>query len=380
MARMVLLELLQAAMERDASDILLAGGAPVLLRQDGVLVAANGGEKLSVQDMLEYQKEILAEAAKPDPRSYPCNFSWSVPDFGRVRTCVYKQRGSIAIVMRVITYSAPTVESLDIPGRVADLTELPSGLVLIGGSAGSGRTSTVAALVDRINHTRPVHVLSISETLEYLHKNDRGLVTQVEYMQDTNQLNSILDSVLRQSVDVLVVDAAWDIDTRRILRMAAAGKLVFLVTHGTDEKSVLQFFVDLLPAEWREAGLSLTQQVLKAIVVQDRLQLDGGGQTVAWGVFTGRLGFQTCEELRAARACEFSGTNTREDQGWLLGEMLAAMAHERVMSKDQFRRVCADADVYEDLLRRRYEEEKPNPLYAVVHEREMRKGVQSCEI
>ena len=380
MAQFTLLELFQAAHQVSASDILLSVGAPVLFRQDGSLTPHGDRKLLSVRDMEDYYKEVYELAAWPEAQVYPDSFALSVPDLGRVRVCIYRQRGTTVIVLHVMNHGTPTVESLGLPESIAALSDLDSGLVLIGGNAGSGRTSTLAALVDRVNHTRPVHILHITDKLEYLHKNSIGLVTQVEYIQDTKRLDAVLDSVLQQSVDVVAIDAGWNVDIRHVLRIAAAGKLVLLVTNGCDEKCVLQFFIDLLPSDWREAGLSLTQQVLKAIVVQARIPGDEGELRTAWGMFTGRMSFGSCEQLRQARTADLSQSCSQADDGWMLGEMLSAMAHDHVISKDQLRQVCSDPALYDDMLRQRYEQEKPNPFHAVLRERETRKGVQECEM
>mgnify|MGYP001063056257 FL=1 len=200
-----LMEYLQQAVDRGASDLFLVAGGPVSVKEDGRLVPL-GEEKLMPQDSQRLLAAIYERAGRsmvPFREKGDDDFSFAVPGLARFRVNAYRQRGSLAAVVRVVAFSIPDYRALHIPEEVMEPAAVKSGMVLVTGTAGSGKSTTQACLVDRVNATRQAHIITLEDPIEYLHRNQRSIVSQREVATDTADYLSALRACLRQAPDVI---------------------------------------------------------------------------------------------------------------------------------------------------------------------------------
>ena len=210
-------EILRAAKEAGASDVHLTVGIPPKMRVNGNLITMDYPKMLPadtlevlVNIMTEVQRERFEERGEYD-------MSFSIPNCGRYRVNAYKQRGSLAAVIRVIAFRLLDPAELSIPYDLINLSEYTRGMVLVTGSAGSGKSTTMACLIDRINHTREGHIITLEDPLEYLHRHDRCIVSQREICTDTESYLTSLRATLRQSPDVILLGEMRDHETIQII-------------------------------------------------------------------------------------------------------------------------------------------------------------------
>ena len=275
----MLSRVLKSAVQRGASDVHAKAGDVFRARVDGKLVP------LTRQRLTPAQTRALAATfaglALDDPkldqlRDFDC--SWGAQGIGRFRVNVLRQRSSFMVVLRVIPFSVPTPESLNLPEVVTRFAEVGAGLILVAGPGGSGRTSTAAAMVHHINRSTARHVITLEEPIEFLHRDLTGSITQREIGTDTSDLESGIQAALRQDPDVLMIDELHDpraID--RTLRAAESGRLVIAVMTAPDMVSAIREVIGALPPGEREAGQRRLAGVLYGAMAQ-RLESTSAGR------------------------------------------------------------------------------------------------------
>ena len=219
-----LLPMLQDAMKAGASDILIVSGSPLAFKINGRITHV-GTEHLSPGDTEELIRAIyeLDRQRSLDAllNSGDDDFSFSVSGLGRFRCSAYKQRSSLSAVLRIVSFSLPDADALHIPPAVLDLCGRQKGLILITGAAGSGKSTTLACMIDRINHTREGHVITLEDPIEFLHTHDRCIVSQREISHDTEGYEPALRAALRQAPDVILLGEMRDFETIRTVITAA---------------------------------------------------------------------------------------------------------------------------------------------------------------
>jgi twitching motility protein PilT len=213
------------------------------------------------------------------------DFSFSVPGVGRFRANTFRQRGSLAAVVRVVMFDLPDPSSLDIPEVVMQLGDFTKGLVLITGPAGSGKSTTLACLVDKINATRADHIITMEDPIEYIHRHKRSIVTQREINSDTQNYASALRAVLRQSPDVILVGEMRDAETIEIAVTAAeTGQLVLSTLHTTGAANTVDRILDIFPPNQQHQIRIQLSMVLRAVVSQQLIPSVDGGLVPAFEV------------------------------------------------------------------------------------------------
>lgn len=265
-------ELLKKAVDEQVSDVFVVAGRPVSFRKNGLIHKIDDDRLLPQHtDALLHEIYTLAEnrdftrlAAEGDD-----DFSFALPGVSRFRVSAYKQRGSYSAVIRVITFTLPDPAELGIPESVLHLCQANSGMVLVTGTAGSGKSTTLACMIDRINHTRDAHIITLEDPLEYLHRHDRCIVSQREINVDTENYVTALRAALRQSPDVILLGEMRDYETIEVSMTAAeTGHLLLSTLHTLGAANTIDRIIDVFPASQQHQIAIQLSTTLHAVVSQ----------------------------------------------------------------------------------------------------------------
>lgn len=266
-------EILQAASEKKASDIFIITGMPVAFKIDGQVVPQEG-KKLMPEDTKELIKEIYEVndqqnkvedlLAKGD-----ADFSFSLPGIGRYRVNVYRQRNSLAAVIRTVSFTLPDPKELNVPEEVMEIAETNGGLVLITGPAGSGKSTTLSCIIDRINKTRNGHIITLEDPVEFIHRHGKSIVSQREIPSDSATYSTGLRAALRESPDVILLGELRDYETINIAMTAAeTGQLVLSSLHTINAAKTVDRIIDVFaPSQQQQIRMQLSM-ALKTVVCQ----------------------------------------------------------------------------------------------------------------
>ena len=242
-------EFLTLAAKEEASDLFIVAGLPLTMKVNGVMRRINE-EKMMPQDTEKIIREIYEKALDRDIdqllKTGDDDFSFAIPGLSRFRVSAYKQRGSLAAVIRVIAFRLPDYKQLRIPEQVMKLSELNKGLVLVTGPAGSGKSTTLACMIEEINETKEDHIITLEDPLEFLHQHKKSIVSQREVNMDTVNYVTSLRAALRQSPDVILLGEMRDYETIQVVMTAAeTGHLVFSTLHTNDAVSSIIRLIDM---------------------------------------------------------------------------------------------------------------------------------------
>lgn len=282
-------ELLEKAFQKKASDIFIVTGLPASMRVNHTMVR-EGDQKLMPPDTERFIKEIYALAERPMTRLRETgddDFSFPLPGISRFRASAYKQRGSLSAVIRVISSSRLNPEELGIPEGIMSLNRFSRGLVLVTGPAGSGKSTTLACIIDRINRTQEKHIITLEDPLEFLHRHDRSIVSQREINTDTESYATALRAALRQSPDVILLGEMRDYETTQVAMTAAeTGHLVFSTLHTTGSAKAVDRIIDVFPPTQQRQIADQLSMVLQAVVSQQLVPAKDGTLTPAFELMT----------------------------------------------------------------------------------------------
>ena len=275
-------EILHDATAVGASDIFIVAGLPLSYRVNGVLF--HKGERLMPDSTEAFIRQIydLTRSHTIDTflKNGDDDFSFSIPGLSRFRVSTYKQRGSLAAVIRVITFELPNPTQLGIPNAVMALSEYTKGMVLVTGPAGSGKSTTLACLVDRINTTKQDHIITLEDPLEYLHRHDRCIVSQREICTDTESYLTSLRATLRQSPDVILLGEMRDHETIQTAMTAAeTGHLVLSSLHTLGAANTIERIMDVFEPSQQHQIIMQLSMVLQAVISQ-QLVPDVNGKNI----------------------------------------------------------------------------------------------------
>jgi twitching motility protein PilT len=279
---MTLIEILEQATLRGASDIFLIAGIPVTYKVKGSQDRTAGD--IMKPDYIETVVDELYEAAHRQKtsleRGFDDDFSFSVPSLGRFRVNVFRQRGSLSAVIRVIRFGIPDYKELGIPESVLSLADNKNGLVLVAGAAGSGKSTTLACMIDRINKQREAHIITMEDPIEYLHTHNKSIVSQREIFIDTPGYLESLSSALRESPDVILLGEMRDYDTiSAAITAAGTGVLLFSTLHTSSAANTINRIVDVFPAAQQVQVRGQLAQLLKGVVCQKLVTTTDGTVT-----------------------------------------------------------------------------------------------------
>lgn len=283
------------ALSRGASDIHLTVGVPPILRIDGKLTQLDAYGKLRAEDtgpvalslLSDIQKKTLDEKGEID-------FSYSLKNEGRFRINAFRQRGSIAIAIRPIPFSIPMLEDLDLPDILKDMAMRNRGLFLVTGPTGSGKSSTLAAMIHYINTRRTAHIITLEDPIEFLHKHDKSIINQREIGSDSRTFAGALRGALRQDPDIILVGEMRDLETIQIaLTAAETGHLVFSTLHTNGAAATVERIIDVFPPSQQQQIKVQLSNVLNGVVSQQLLKrADNKGRVVACEVMVGNKAIQ----------------------------------------------------------------------------------------
>jgi twitching motility protein PilT len=281
-----LVTLLQATVAAGASDLHLTVGRPASARRDGVLVPFEGVGILTAEETERIVMSLLDRQLTEElEQARQVDFSFGLPALGRFRANAFKQRNNYALALRVVPFRVRTLEELGAPWAATELLNRPYGLVLVVGPTGSGKSTTLAAMIDRINETRPVHILTIEDPVEYVHNHKMAMINQREVGTDVNSFTDGLRSALREDPDVILLGEMRDLDSISItLTLAETGHLVFATLHTNDASQALDRIVDVFPSERRDQIQIMLAGALQGVISQRLLPALGGGRVAAYEV------------------------------------------------------------------------------------------------
>jgi twitching motility protein PilT len=279
---MELIDLLRVMLEKGASDLHLAVGRPPVVRVDGELVDTNY-PSLNSEEARRLIYSVLTDTQKARfEREKELDFSLSVKNLSRFRVNVHSQRGSVAMAVRAIPYEIKSLEELRLPAICKDICTKNRGLVLVTGPTGSGKSTSLAAMVDVINRTRQVHLITIEDPIEYLHDHKLALVEQRELESDTHSFASALKYAMRQDPDVILVGEMRDLETiQAAITAAETGHLVFATLHTNDAAQTVDRMIDVFPPHQQQQIRVQLAAVIEAVLSQMLLPTAMGKGRVA---------------------------------------------------------------------------------------------------
>src|SRR3954465_2013491 len=277
-------DILLAVIERNASDLHIAAGAAPSIRLRGKLQAVEDFPKLTAQDTQEIIYSILNDdQRKRLENDLQIDFAYAIPNVGRFRVNAYRQRSALGAAFRRIPTEIPALDTLGLPAVVRELVKKPRGLVLVTGPTGSGKSTTLASMIDVINATRDEHIMTVEDPIEFLHGHKRCLVNQRELGSDALSFAHALKAALRQDPDVILVGEMRDLETiSTALTAAETGHLVFATLHTQDAPQTVDRVIDVFPSEQQGQVRMMLSVALQGILTQQLLPTaDGAGRVVA---------------------------------------------------------------------------------------------------
>ncbi len=275
-------ELLEQMVQMDASDLHLTAGSPPVVRIDGKLQRMQFDPLTSDQvkkiaySMLNEKQRLKFE------QTWELDFSFGIESMSRFRANIFMQRGNAAVALRQIPYKIKSFEELGLPKVIAEFAKLPRGLVLVTGPTGSGKSTSLAAVIDKINKERPVHIITVEDPIEYLHRHQMAVVNQREVYSDTPSFSSALKYALREDPDVVLIGEMRDLETiEAALSISETGHLAFATLHTNSCAETINRIVDVFPSNQQEQIRIALSFTLQAVVSQTLIPKIGGGRALA---------------------------------------------------------------------------------------------------
>lgn len=280
-------ELLKDAVEKDASDIFIVAGSPYAYKMNGEITVI-GTERLMPNDCEEIIKKIYDYAPYNSMDTFletgDDDFSFSIPNVGRFRVNVYRQRNSQAAVLRVVQFDLPKPEDYNIPEFIINLHKVKKGMILISGSAGSGKSTTLACIIDKINETRNAHIITIEDPIEFLHSHKKSIVSQREILHDTQGYLQALRAALRETPEVILLGEMRDSETiTTALTAAETGHLLFSTLHTVGAANTIDRIIDAFSTNQQQIRTQLSM-VLNAVISEQLLPAIDGGVVPAFEI------------------------------------------------------------------------------------------------
>lgn len=345
--------LLEEVVKKKASDLHLQVGLPPMIRVDGALLPISGAEPLNeeaVEALIftildEDQKQILLKDKEFD-------FSFAFGDMGRFRVNAFHERGNLAAALRLIPNEILSVEQLGLPSVVNKFADYPRGLVLVTGPTGSGKSTTLAAMINKINQERASHIITIEDPIEYLHKSHRSVVVQREVHYDTYSFSAALRSALRQDPDVVLIGEMRDLETiAAAITIAETGHLVFATLHTNSAAQSIDRMIDVFPPHQQPQIRSQLSNILMAICSQRLIPVIGGGRTAAAEIMVATPAVRNI--IREGKTHQLDAViQTGAEFGMQsMDKTLVGLIHAGTISFDEARNFAVDIDELNRLMR-----------------------------
>jgi twitching motility protein PilT len=294
---MELNEILKIALKGGASDIHLKSGLPTMFRVDGALVPLKNGERMLPEEMQKTAFSLMNPVQKARfEEARECDLAYGIPGLGRFRVNIFQQRGTIGIVFRVIPFGVKSIDQLLLPRVIEGISMENRGLVLVTGTTGSGKSTTLAAMIDHINSNRTCHIMTIEDPIEFLIRDRRSLVNQREIGVDTQSFANALRAALRQDPDVILVGEMRDFETiETAITAAETGHLVMSTLHTLDATETINRIISVFPPYQQKQIRLQLGSILKAVISQRLVpRADGRGRVPALEVMVSTARIREC--------------------------------------------------------------------------------------
>jgi twitching motility protein PilT len=345
--------LLEQVIKKKASDLHLQVGLPPMLRVDGALAPATGADVLdeeSIEALIfaildEDQKQILLKDKEFD-------FSFAFGDLGRFRVNAFHERGNLAAALRLIPNEILTIEQLGLPQIVNKFADYPRGLVLVTGPTGSGKSTTLAALVHKINTEKSTHIITIEDPIEFTHKSQKSVIVQREVHYDTYSFSAALRSALRQDPDVVLLGEMRDLETiASAITIAETGHLVFATLHTNSASQSIDRMIDVFPPHQQPQIRSQLANILMAIVSQRLVPTVGGGRVAAAEILIANAAVRNI--IREGKSHQLEAViQTGAEFGMQnMDKTLSNLIHEGTITYDEARNYAIDVEELDRLMR-----------------------------
>ncbi len=340
--------LLTFAVKNKASDLHLSAGLPPMLRVDGDVRRVNSPplDHKAVQALVY---DIMSDKNRRDlEENLECDFSFEIPNLSRFRVNAFNQNRGFGAVFRTIPSEILSLEQLGAPAIFKTLAEQPQGLVLVTGPTGSGKSTTLAAMLDHINKTEAGHLLTIEDPIEFVHTSQKCLVNQREVHRDTKSFSAALKSALREDPDYILVGEMRDIETISLaLTAAETGHLVFGTLHTSSAAKTIDRIIDVFPAAEKAMVRSMLSESLRAVISQTLLKKVGGGRVAAHEIMVGNPAIRNL--IREDKVAQmYSAIQTGQKEGMqTLDQCLQGLVTRGSVTKHQAREYAKDKKLFE---------------------------------
>ncbi|HJP96750.1 MAG TPA: type IV pilus twitching motility protein PilT [Candidatus Saccharimonadales bacterium] len=345
--------LLEEVVKKKASDLHLQVGLPPMLRVDGKLVPVSGADLLSdeaVETLIfaildEDQKQILLKDKEFD-------FSFAFGDLGRFRVNAFHERGNLAAALRLIPNEILSIEQLGLPPIVSKFADYPRGLVLVTGPTGSGKSTTLAAMIHKINMERAEHIITIEDPIEYTHRSKRSVIVQREVHYDTYSFSAALRSALREDPDVVLIGEMRDLETiASAITIAETGHLVFATLHTNSAAQSIDRMIDVFPPHQQPQIRSQLSNILMAIASQRLIPAIGGGRIAAAEILVATPAVRNI--IREGKTHQLEAViQTGSEFGMQsMDKTLVQLVHNGSISYDDARQFAVDIEELDRLMR-----------------------------
>jgi len=348
-----ILDLLRLAGSKGASDLHMSVGFPPMLRINGSLEPVDEREALSPDEVRHALDELTTPEEREEfYRNLELDFGYTLADVGRLRCNAAQQRGAISFAIRLLPPKIPTIDELELPQLCKDLATRPRGLVIVSGPTGSGKSTTLAAMITHINTHKTCHIVTIEDPIEYTHSNLRSVITQRELGADTHSFAQALKHVLRQDPDVILLGEMRDLETAAaVLTLAETGHLVFTTGHAPSTYQCVERFVDLFPPEQRYLAQSRLASLLVGVLCQSLIpRAKGKGRIAAVEIMLGTSAVANLiREGKVHQLPNVIRTSTQEGME-TLDQALVRLYLKGIISGQSVLSVCQNRDEVERLI------------------------------
>jgi twitching motility protein PilT len=345
--------LLEEVVKRKASDLHLQVGLPPMLRVDGSLVAVSGADPLTdetIETLIfaildEDQKQILLKDKEFD-------FSFAFGDLGRFRVNAFHERGNLAAALRLIPNEILTIEQLGLPPIVTKFADYPRGLVLVTGPTGSGKSTTLAAMIHKINYEKSAHIITIEDPIEYTHASKKSVIVQREVHYDTYSFSAALRSALREDPDVVLIGEMRDLETiASAITIAETGHLVFATLHTNSAAQSIDRMIDVFPPHQQPQIRAQLSNILMAICSQRLVPAVGGGRIAAAEILVATPAVRNI--IREGKSHQLDAViQTGAEFGMQsLDKTLVSLVHAGTITYDEARNYAVDLEELDRLMR-----------------------------
>ena len=331
-------QLLAFSVKNNASDLHLSAGVPPMIRVDGDVKRVNM-PALTHKDVHSMIYDIMNDKQRKDFEEFlETDFSFEIPKLARFRVNAFNQSRGAGAVFRTIPSDILTLEDLQAPIIFKDISMYPRGIVLVTGPTGSGKSTTLAAMIHYVNENKPDHILTIEDPIEFVHESKRSLINQREVNRDTLGFSEALRSALREDPDVILVGEMRDLETIRLaLTAAETGHLVFGTLHTSSAAKTIDRVVDVFPAQEKEMVRSMLSESLRAVISQTLMKRTGGGRVAAHEIMIGTPAIRNL--IREGKIAQmYSAIQTGQGQGMqTLDQNLQELMVKGLISKEEAR-------------------------------------------